>query len=55
MAREFDDVIRYDKGPKAVQQILFLIRAHIRSSSSGESVLIGGTGQIVGRGHIFLS
>jgi quercetin dioxygenase-like cupin family protein len=25
MAREFDDVIRYDKGPRAVQQILFLL------------------------------
>ena len=25
MAREFDDVIRYDKGPRVVQQILFLL------------------------------
>ena len=25
MAREFDDVIRYDKGPRIVQQLLFLV------------------------------
>ena len=25
LAREFDDVIRYDKGPRVVQQILFLL------------------------------
>lgn len=25
MAREFDDVIRYDKGPRWMQQILFLL------------------------------
>jgi quercetin dioxygenase-like cupin family protein len=25
LAREFDDVIRYDKGPRLVQQILFLL------------------------------
>ena len=25
MAREFDDVIRYDKGPRLLQQILFLL------------------------------
>jgi hypothetical protein len=25
MAREFDDVVRYDMGPRIVQQILFLV------------------------------
>ena len=25
LAREFDDVIRYDKGPRVVQQILFAV------------------------------
>jgi hypothetical protein len=25
MAREFDDVVRYDMGPRVIQQLLFLL------------------------------